>query len=98
MKLQEEFVRQIEGTAARLGLTLEGNMDEVRALTSERMMHLSTIVDEPGYGEALLAETLRIALRAAGGAVDSADALDRELVGTIGGLLAMGARAIAPVA
>lgn len=86
---------QLSTTANRLGLTLQGNADAWRAYAAERMLHLSTIVGEAGYGEALQAEAVNVAMRAAGSAVDSADALDREIIGTIAGGLAVGARALA---
>lgn len=95
MNLAQELERTLQDSAQRLGIELQGNLDDVRGYAAERMLHLSSIVDEPGYHEALVAETVNVALAAAGEAVDSADALDRELVGLVGGFLAAGARALA---
>ena len=95
MNAGEELVRTLVDAAGRLGVTLQGDLNAVREYAGERMLHLSTIVDEPGYGEALLAEATSVALRAAGAAVDAADALDRELLGIVSGALAIGARGIA---
>lgn len=94
MNIAEEFERTIRDAGDRLGVELSENLDEVRRYASERMLHLSSIVDEPGYSEALVAEGINVALQAAGEAVDSADALDRELLGIITGALAIGARAL----
>lgn len=95
MNIGQEFQRMLENTAARLGRELQANMDEVRLYASERMLHLSTIVDEPGYDEALLAERDNVALRAGLNAVSAGDAADREIIGVIAGSLAIGARALA---
>lgn len=93
MNIAQEFERVLADTADRLGVSL-GDLDAVRGYAAERMLHLSGIVDEPGYLEALRAEGLNVALMAAGAAVDAADAIDRELVGVVTGLLGMGARAL----
>jgi len=94
VNIAEEFERTIRDAGDRLGVELSENLDEVRRYASERMLHLSSIVDEPGYSEALVAEGINVALQAAGEAVDSADALDRELLGIVTGALAIGARAL----
>lgn len=94
MNIAEEFERTLRDAGDRLGIELETNLDEVRRYASERMLHLSTIVDEPGYAEALVAEAANVSLRAAGAAVDSADEVDRELVGIVTGALAIAARAL----
>lgn len=97
MNLAEELERTLRNTAARLGVELKDNLDDVRGYASERMLHLSGIVDEPGYDEALVAEAVNVALAAAGETVESADDVDRELLGVVGGFLAAGARALAAV-
>lgn len=94
-QLAADLGAQLEATAKRLGMSLRGNGEKWRAYAAERMLHLSGIVDQPGYGEAVVAAALNTALEAAGGAVDSADQLDREFVGTIAGGLVVGARALA---
>lgn len=94
-KLINELGAQLEATAHRLGLSLEGNAAAWRAYAAERMLHLAAIIDQPGYGEAVATEAVNIALQAAGSAVDSADALDRELFGVLAGGLVVGARALA---
>ena len=93
--LAADLGAQLEATAKRLGMRLEGNAAQWRAYAAERMLHLSSIIDEPGYGEAVVTAAVNVALEAAGGAVDSADALDREFIGTIAGGLVVGARALA---
>ena len=93
-KFANDLGAQLEATAQRLGMSLEGNADAWRAYAAERMLHLSTIIDQPGYAEAVATEAINVAMQAAGGAVNSADALDREIVGTVTGGLVVGARAL----
>jgi hypothetical protein len=94
-KLANDLGAQLEATARRLGMSLETNGEAWRTYAAERMLHLSTLLDQPGYAEAVVTEATNVALQAAGGAVDSADALDREIIGTIAGGLVVGARALA---
>lgn len=90
-----EFKILLSDTAARLGIQIDGNMDEVRLYAAERMEHLSTIVDQRGFHEALVAEAANVTMKAAGRAVDMGDAADAELFGVIAGALGIAARAIA---
>lgn len=94
MNLSEEFERTLRDTADRLGVELEGNLDVVREYAADTMLTLRLSVDEPGYAEVLVAAGINVTLAAAGAAVSSADALDRELIGVVVGLLGMGARAL----
>lgn len=95
MNIGHEFERLLKEAAGRLGRDLTGNLDEVRAYASERMLHLSTIINEPGYEEALLAERDAVAMKAGLAAVDAGDAADAELRGLIAGALGVAARALA---
>lgn len=95
MDVGKEFLDSVMATAARLGVELQGDVEVARNYAAARMLHLSNIVEEPGYAEALAAETVNVALKVAGEAVDSADQVDREIFGFVGGALAMGARVLA---
>lgn len=94
MSFGQEFTRTLAATAGRLGVTLTADMKAIEAYSQVQMVRLAAAVDEPGYDQALEAAGLAVALRAAGEAVDRADAIDRELVGVAIGLLGMGARAL----
>ena len=94
MNLAQEFERILRDTSTRLGVDLKENLDEVRSYAAEQMIALSLAVDEPGYAEVLVAAGTNVALMAVAAGVESADVLDRELVGTINGALAIGARAL----
>lgn len=98
MNLGNELVSTIEETARQLGRDLSVDLTELRAYSAQRMMHLSTIIDEPGYFEALEAERDNVALKAGIRLVDAADRIDRQLIGIVAGALAVGARALSPVA
>lgn len=94
MNLSEQLNDYIVTTAKRLGIELAGNAAEWRTYSAERLTHLSTIVEEPGFEEAVVAEGINVMLKAAGGSVDLADLADRELYGIITGGLAIAARAL----
>lgn len=91
----DQFQSLVTDAAANVGVQLSDNLEGARTYSAERMLFLSTVVDEPGFHEAVRREALNVALTAAGLAVDSADAIDREFVGTIAGGLAIAARALA---
>lgn len=93
--LSKELQQLLEGAAERLGRDLQNSGTDVRNYIAERMLHLSSIVGQAGYDEALIAERDNVALFVGLEVVDAADAADRELLGLIGGGLAIGARAIA---
>ncbi len=95
MDLAHELERTLRESADRLGVSLNENTDEVRNYTSERMLHLSGIIDEPGYSQALVAEGINVALKAVEGSVETADEVDKELLGMVIGALSIGARAVA---
>lgn len=94
LALGQEFLDMLRVHAREVGVELKGDMDEVRWYAAERMGHLSEILDEPGYQEALEAETINVLLVAAGRSVVRADALDDRLKALAKGLLGMGARAL----
>jgi hypothetical protein len=96
MDVGKELGDALKGAADRLGKTLGGNMDELRTYAAERMLHLSSLIGQPGYQEALVAERDNVALKAGLLAVASADAADAELVGVITGAMVVGARALIP--
>jgi hypothetical protein len=91
----DAFRDLINATTARLNVELTTSLDDVQAYAAERMNHLSLIVHEPGYDEALVAEAMNVMLVATGHTVDAADAVDRELFGFIGGGLRIAAALLA---
>lgn len=89
--IETQFQRMLE----EFGRTLKVEAAVVAAYAAERTEHLSLIVDEPGFGEAVLAERDNVLLRAGIAATRSADVVDQRLAGLIQGALRMGAVALA---
>lgn len=98
MDISLEFERLIQDTAARIGVELTADLGALRQYAADQMLALSKAINEPGYAGILAAAGANVALHAAGSGVRIADDLDRELVGTITGALAIGARVLAGVA
>ena len=94
MDLKKEFFDTVEDALRRTGRELGDSADSVRTYASERLMHLSTMADAPDFSQAVQIEAMNVALKAAGAAVDAADATDALMVGIISGALRMGARAL----
>ena len=70
-------------------------IEAIRQYAAERTVHLSTIITEPGYEEALVIETQNVALMAGIQSVQAADIADARTVGIIAGALRIGAVAMA---
>ena len=93
----QELQRVLEDASQRLGVAFTDGLDDVREYAANRMSHLALMDPTgPGYMEAVIAERDNVALRAAGRAVDAADATDREILGLIAGVLTVGAAALRP--
>jgi hypothetical protein len=96
--IADQFKSLLESTADRLGVELNLAGDGVRNYAKKRMLFLASIIDEPGFDLALLAERDNVAIQAGLSAVAIGDAADVELKGVILGALAIGARALAAAA
>lgn len=92
--ISREFVDLLRRNAVEAGKELASDIDSVRVYAAERLTHLSRIVGEPGFEEALAAERDAVALRAAGHAINRADAFDARILGVVEGTLALGARVL----
>ena len=90
----DDFMNNLSGAAARMGLDLDGSAISVREYAADQVEALVLAFGEPGYERAVAAAGVNVALRAAGAAVSSADALDREFVGLVVGSLGMTVRAV----
>lgn len=85
----------MEDAACELGWELPNNLHEVTLYAAERTAFLSTLVGQPGFGEATRAERDSVALKAGIKVVAAADAMDARVVGIIQGVLVLGAKALA---
>lgn len=93
--IAEQFKSLIETTADRLGIELSSKAQAVRDYARSRMLFLASIVDEPGFDLALLAERDNVAMFIGISAAQAGDAADVELRGVILGALSIGAKALA---
>jgi len=96
MTPNEAFKEQLESALTETGLQLQRSAAEVAAYTAQRALHLSTIVGQPGYAEAVKAERDAVALYAGITAVNNADAADNRIIGIIQSGIALLAIAAAP--
>jgi hypothetical protein len=95
MNLTAQFHAMLNAAVSDLGTELEEAHDTIATYMSERAMHLSTIVAEPGFDQAVTAERNNVALRAGLAVDDAANAIDQQLVGMIAGALRFAAVALA---
>jgi hypothetical protein len=95
MDIANELGELLKVTASEMGTELTSELDAVTAYAAERATHLSTIVGQPGFMEAVRAEADSVALRAGISTVSTADSADARLAGIIQGVLGLGARALA---
>lgn len=91
----QPFKDLLDDAVGELGTELEEGHDVLAAYMSERALHLSTIVGEPGFGQAVTAERNSVAMRAGLQAAAAADSVDAHLLGLIGGALRVAAVALA---
>lgn len=63
------------------------NADELILYTAERAAHLTTLLGQPGFQRAVVAERNNVAMRAGLDATLQAEAADARLVGVIQGVL-----------
>jgi hypothetical protein len=84
----------LKAHAEETATSIKGDLQQVAAYANQRLAHLRSIVNEPGYRRAVIAERDSIALQAAGRAIDQADAADAKLIGIIDGAISIAVGAI----
>lgn len=95
MDLSQDFNDVLTAAVRNTGVELSKATAEVANYTALRAAHLSTIVGQVGFDEAVAAERDNVALFAGIAAVTEAKAADSRLLGLIEGILFIGARALA---
>lgn len=85
----------LEAALRETGVQLLHSTADVAIYTAQRAAHLSTIVGQEGFDEALQAERDAVCLFAGVSAVKEADAADARIVGLIQGALAIGVASVA---
>lgn len=95
MSTGSEMLTVLWAAAARLGKQLGRGGSDATDYLKARAEHLATILGQPGFEAALVAERDNAALFLGLRAMAVADAADAELRGILTGALAMGARVAA---
>lgn len=85
----------VRDVGAELGLAVDTSSEQVRAYIASRMLHLSSVVGEPGYLLAVRKEAANVFLESVGRAFDVAVAADVSLWNVVVGGLVMAARLLA---
>ena len=93
--MKEDIKAMLRQALDELGGEIQGTLDEVADYAASRAEHLATIVGEPGFDQAVLAERDAVALKAGLSVAKDARALDQRLVGLFQGALFWGAKALA---
>lgn len=95
MNIADEFLGLIDDAFVDAGRDLDLSREEVAAYAAERADHLSAIVHEPGFSEAVIAERDNIAMKLGLEVSENAHAADHRVLGWIGGALRIAAIALA---
>ena len=98
MDIGHELGELFASFSAEMGAELRFNSTEVADYAAQRAAFLSTLVGQPGYQEAVIAERDNVALKMGTSAVSTATAADARLLGIVQGVLGLGARALANLA
>ncbi len=73
---------------------LSESKETLAAYMASRTLHLSTIVNEPGFDQAVIAERNNVALKIGMAVAAEASAVDNQILGMIGGALRIAAVAM----
>lgn len=92
IEIAERLEKMLKAYAAELSDELE--FDDVKYYSLQRMKHLASISDEPGYELAVEQEALNVLVHTSTTVVDAADATDAKLLAFLRGALSLGAEAL----
>lgn len=95
MDTTTEFEKLLKAALKEAGGELTMSAKKIATYMTERATHLSTVVGQPGYEKALIAERNNVAMRAGLQVADDADAFDQRILGLIQGALRIAALALA---
>lgn len=87
-----EAVFAAEADGSELNITEAANA--LADYAASRSVHLATLVGQPGFQEALIAERNNVALRAGIAASQTANSAESRFLGVLQGALAVGAQAL----
>ncbi len=92
--MKREFEALMKDTLDSLGKTNDGLATKIAEYMDERMEHLAKIAEEPGFGEAVIAERVAIAIKAGIETSRAASIVDQRILGVISGALRIGVLAL----
>lgn len=92
---QTELASLLNATYTEFGTSFPGDIHEVTTYAEKRTLHLSTLVGNPGYEQAVLAERDNIALKAGIVAAVASDRMDQRVLGVIQSAISVAAKAAA---
>ncbi len=92
--LGKDIIESMRAEAAAVGVELKDDLEAVAIYAAGRADHLSLIVGDPGFEEALIAERDNVSLMASRAAVHRADAIDARVLAVARGGLALAARGL----
>jgi hypothetical protein len=95
MDTRTQFETLLKDAIKETGVTMTQSAKEVAQYMHDRALHLSSIVDQPGFDQALRAERNSVAMRAGLKLADNAEAADQRIIGIIQGALGIAAGALA---
>lgn len=96
--MEEQLKNLLESALAETGADLQKTVSEVALYAAERTAILATLIGQPGYELAVIAERDNVVLMSGLQAVDQADAVRQRIIGVIQGALFLGAQGLANVA
>ncbi len=83
----QSITDQLEVFALQTGRFLQADVTDVGMYAAQRAAHLATLVGQPGFEDAVLAERDNVVLKAGILAARRGDAVDQRLIGIIQGAL-----------
>lgn len=94
--MQDQFKQLLDDFVDETGASFGNATDAVALYMAERTAYLATLIGQPGYGQAVIAERDNVVLNAALNVVDAADISRDRLIGLVQGALTIGAQALVP--
>ena len=95
MDIKKEFLALLDDAAQETGHDFKLTHDQIAEYMAVRALHLSAIVAEPGFSQAVTAERNNVAMYVGLAASERAAGVDRQLLGLISGAIRIAAVALA---
>lgn len=93
--MKQELKNVLDAAIKETGVAVKADSAELAAYAAQRAAILATLIGQPGYELAVIAERDNVVLKAGIAAVGQADAAQARLIGVIQGALGISAQIIA---